>query len=133
MRTLLLGLWLILPAAAFGDGLPQVAPPGPGAPGAALIQPPGGTDNSYQRRLEKDRPPAPGPIREAPAGYLRSTPTGAVTDSGVILSGSGGSLRDPRGGVWNCTAAGCFSPEGDFHPLRKTPPAAGTSESAAPR
>ncbi len=36
-------------------------------------------------------------------------------------------MRDSSGGVWNCTGAGCFSPDGEFKPMYKTP-----SSSVAP-
>jgi hypothetical protein len=107
------------------SGLPQVAPPGPGA-----AKGPTGTgsavQDSYQRRLDAaPRPAAPATVTPAPGdSVLFPTPSGAVTDKGTSLTGQGGVLRDDQGGVWNCNTSGCFSPSGEFRPMYKTSPAA---------
>ena len=123
IRALFLALAAMAsPAAA--SGLPQVAPPGPGA-----AKGPAGTGSpvqeSYQRRLDAaPRPAAPAAVTPAPgASVLFPTPAGAVTDTGTSLTGQGGVLRDDQGGVWNCNTSGCFSPSGEFRPMYKTSPA----------
>ena len=126
---LVAGLALFLALAAIASsvaasGLPQVAPPGPGA-----AKGPTGTgsavQNSYQRRLDAaPRPAAPATVTPAPGdSVLFPTPSGAVTDTGTSLTGRGGVLRDDQGGVWNCNTSGCFSPSGEFRPMYKTSPA----------
>jgi hypothetical protein len=124
VRALFLALAAIAsPVAA--SGLPQVAPPGPGA-----AKGPAGTgsavQDSYQRRLDASpRPAAPATVTPAPGdSVLFPTPSGAVTDRGTSLTGQGGVLRDDQGGVWNCNTSGCFSPSGEFRPMYKTSPAA---------
>ena len=109
-------------SSAAASGLPQVAPPGPGA-----AKGPTGTgsavEKSYQRRLDAAPRPA-APTTAAPgATVLFPTPGGAVTDTGTSLTGQGGVLRDDQGGVWNCNTSGCFSPGGEFRPMYKTSPA----------
>ena len=122
VRALLLALVTTASSAA-ASGLPQVAPPGPGA-----AKGPAGTGSavqeSYQRRLDAaPRPAAPAAVTPAPgASVLFPTPGGAVTDTGTSLTGQGGVLRDDQGGVWNCNTSGCFSPSGEFRPMYKTSP-----------
>jgi hypothetical protein len=128
MKGPALTLLAICSAAALGGGLPRVAPPGPGMSPAPADKSPGGVDEKYMRRLHEGKP-VDVPIRR-PRGpsVLYPTPGGAVTDTGLPLSGQAGVLRDAQGGVWNCTAAGCFSPAGTFLPMKKTPPAAFPTE-----
>ena len=106
--------------------LPRVAPPGPGNPASPQKPAADSTKQSYDRRLNDGATPTGGGPSTGPASpsviYPRTG--GAETDTGVTLSGQSGALRDPQGGVWNCTAGGCFSPNGVFHPLRKPAPAA---------
>lgn len=118
----------VVTGAALAGGLPRVAPPGPGM----LPQPPagrfGGVEKYYGRRLN-DGSGASVPLRRAPGpSLLYPTPGGALTDTGVPLSGQAGVLRDPGGGVWNCTGAGCFSPGGTFVPMQKAPRPPSTGE-----
>lgn len=124
VRALFLALAAIASSVA-ASGLPQVAPPGPGA-----AKGPAGTgsavQDSYQRRLDASpRPAAPATVTPAPGdAVLFPTPSGAVTDTGTSLTGQGGVLRNDQGGVWNCNTSGCFSPSGEFRPIYKTPPTA---------
>ena len=118
----------IVTGTALAGGLPRVAPPGPGmspAPPAGRF---GGFAEYHGRRLgEGDGTPAP--LLHAPGpSLLYPTPGGALTDTGVPLSGQAGVLRDPGGGVWNCTGAGCFSPGGTFVPMQKAPRPPSTGE-----
>ena len=117
----------MIPLTAAGAGLPRVAPPGPGMAGAPGLEYSRGLDARFGRRLEQEYgPPAQVSRSDRPVTAIRPTPSGALTDTGVPLTGWGGALRAPSGGLWNCTPGGCFSPDGRFFPLyRRAPPIQG--------
>jgi hypothetical protein len=124
----LLAAAVIVPVTALAGGLPRVAPPGPGmmpAPPAGSF----GRTDDYYGRGPREGYGATVPLRRGPGpSVLYPSIGGATTDTGVPLSGRAGVLRDPGGGIWNCTAAGCFSPGGTFVPMKKTPRATSPGE-----
>jgi len=121
------GLWAaaIVSMSAQAAELPRVAPAGPGVSTAG--QSPAAGDSitrKFKRRLEAPRRTLPPPSPSLAPSTIRPTPGGAITNSGVPLTGRAGVLRDPAGGLWNCTAGGCFAPDGRFFPLWQPKPPA---------
>ena len=118
-------LGALLPGLAVAAELPRVAPPGPGTSAPSRSAGHDDLKEKFGRRLDADEPAKVSPRPAAPSVIYRR-PGGAETDTGLPLTGRGDVLRDPQSGVWNCTAGGCFSPEGSFVPMKKQPPPAAT-------